>query len=269
MAPQDLVDGTPCWIELSTPDLAGAKDFYTELFGWECVPAGQPGHLIAHRDGYPVAGLRDRSAGGPTWRIYLAARDSAATALRAEHLGARVLLDREDVPELGGRVVLESPAGDEFGLLESSGPLRGDVGLPGTLTWAELVTIEAQAADVFFHGLFGYDGRQFGTAHRSDYSVWYLGGESVLARVSMIRKYVTPQTRPHWLLYLGVDPSAGTDALVHEAIARGGRVRVDPYDTTMGRIAVLRDPAGARFGLVDSANAVLVAPTANEDPYDD
>lgn len=271
LAPQgNLVDGTPCWIELSTPDLDGAREFYTGLFGWECVPGEQNGHLIAYRDGYPVAGLRARAGGTPTWRLYLAAQDSAAVALRGERLGARVLLDREWVPELGGRVVLESPAGDEFGLLDTSGPLRGDVGLPGTLTWAELVTIKAQRADLFYQGLFGYEGEQFGTAHRSDYSVWFLGGDSVLARVSMIRKYVTPETRPHWLLYLGADPGIGTDATVHEAIARGGRVRVDPYETSLGRVAVLRDPTGARFALVDSASTVLTSPgTGNDDPYDD
>ena len=27
--------GTPCWVDLATTDLAGAKAFYAGLFGWE------------------------------------------------------------------------------------------------------------------------------------------------------------------------------------------------------------------------------------------
>ena len=29
--------GTPCWVDLTTTDLAGAKAFYAGLFGWEYV----------------------------------------------------------------------------------------------------------------------------------------------------------------------------------------------------------------------------------------
>ena len=29
--------GTPCWVDLATTDLAGAKAFYAGLFGWEYV----------------------------------------------------------------------------------------------------------------------------------------------------------------------------------------------------------------------------------------
>lgn len=27
--------GTPCWVDLATTDLAGARVFYAGLFGWE------------------------------------------------------------------------------------------------------------------------------------------------------------------------------------------------------------------------------------------
>ena len=29
--------GTPCWVDLATTDLAGARAFYAGLFGWEYV----------------------------------------------------------------------------------------------------------------------------------------------------------------------------------------------------------------------------------------
>lgn len=33
------VDGAPNWTDLGTPDLDGAVDFYTGLFGWEYAAA--------------------------------------------------------------------------------------------------------------------------------------------------------------------------------------------------------------------------------------
>lgn len=269
----ELYPGTPCWIELSTNDLERACAFYTALFGWDYEGHSHERtgeHVIAHHEGYPVASLRRSSDGESDWRLYLATEDVEETSARALDLGARISVPRSDVPDLGAKVVCRSPADDRFGLLEPAESLRFDVGLPGTLMWAELVTIRAQAADHFFQKLFGYEFEQFGSEHASTYSVWYLGGESVLARVSMIREYVTPETRPHWLLYLGADPAIGTDDLVHEAVAHGGRIRVDPYDTSLGRVSVLRDPTGARFALIDSTQAVSgYSSAANYDPYDD
>src|SRR5699024_1690203 len=189
------------------------------------------------------------------WRLYLAARDCARSVELAEELGAEVVFPGEHVPGIGARAVLTAPSEGEFGLLQPDGSHQLDVGLPGTLMWAELVTIKAQTADIFYQQLFGYEAEQFGTEHRSDYSVWYLGKESVLARVSMIREHITGATTPHWLLYLGADPEIGTDELVRQVIGLGGRVRVDAYNSSIGRAAVLRDPTGARFAFVDPTQA--------------
>jgi len=218
-----------------------------------------------------VASIRKAAGEKSTWRLYLATQDCAAAVAQSEHLGAKVTVPRNHVPGLGTKVVLMGPADAEFGLLQPEESWQFDVGLPGTLMWAELVTIKAQTADYFFQALFGYTFEQFGSnEHRSGYSVWYLGDESVLARVNMLRDYITPTTRPHWLLYLGVDSAVGTDRLVHQAIALGGRVRVDPYDSSLGRVAVLRDPTGARFAVVDSNQAPGdYGSAANYDPYED
>ncbi|WP_229680438.1 VOC family protein [Saccharopolyspora thermophila] len=268
----DVAEGTPCLIELVTTDVGAACEFYAGLFGWEYEAHDDPRagtHLLAHQDGFPVASIRECDDGRSRWRLYLATMDSSATAARAGGLGGRIVVPRSRIPGLGVKLVLTSPADDEFGLLEPDDRWRFDVGLPGTLVWAELVTIKAQTADHFYGELFGYAAEQFGTEHRTGYAVWYLGEESVLARVSMIREHLTTGTRPHWLVYLGVDEEVGTDELVRQAIARGGRVRVDPYDSGLGRIAVLRDPTGARFAVVDPTQAAEYGTTNNDDPYDD
>ncbi|GAA0514474.1 glyoxalase [Saccharopolyspora subtropica] len=268
----ELYAGMPCWIELITTNLDRAREFYAGLFEWEYETHTDPAsgeHVIALREGFPVASLRAASGDQSAWRLYLATPDCAASVRAAEALGAAVTVPVSTVPGVGTRAVLVGPADAEFGLLEPEESWQFDVGLPGTLMWAELVTIKAQTADHFFHELFGYTAEQFGTEHRSDYSVWYLGDESVLARVSMIREFITESTRPHWLLYLGVDTEIGTDELVRRAIGLGGRIRVDPYDSSIGRVAVLRDPTGARFAVIDSSQAGDFGTAANYDPYED
>ncbi|MDI2027285.1 VOC family protein [Saccharopolyspora sp. TS4A08] len=267
-----LYAGMPCWIELITTNLDKAREFYANLFDWEYETHSDPisgEHVIALREGFPVASLRAASGDQSQWRLYLATDDCAAKVAEAEEHGAVQTVPINSVPKIGRKAVLDGPSDAEFGLLEPEESWQFDVGLPGTLMWAELVTIKAQTADHFFQELFGYEHEQFGTEHRSDYSVWYLGDESVLARVSMIRDFITESTHPHWLLYLGVDAEIGTDELVRTAIAHGGRVRVDPYDSSIGRMAVLRDPTGARFAVIDQTQAGEYGTAANYDPYED
>ena len=51
--------GAPCWIDLSTPDVDRANDFYGTVFGWTFESAGPEygGYVNASKAGHPVAGL--------------------------------------------------------------------------------------------------------------------------------------------------------------------------------------------------------------------
>ncbi len=51
-------DGTPCWAELGAPDIAKAREFYGDVFGWTV----QPGEL--ETGGYSVAELSGRGVAG-------------------------------------------------------------------------------------------------------------------------------------------------------------------------------------------------------------
>ena len=57
---------------------------------------------------------------------------------------------------------------------------------------------------------------------------------------------------PHWTSYFAVDD---TDAACEQAAAAGGEVRVPAFHTPFGRIAVLSDPFGATFSVVQMAAA--------------
>ena len=87
----ELVAGMPCWIELITTNLDRAREFYAGLFDWSyethCDPVSGE-HVIATREGFPVASLRAASGDRSVWRLYLATPDCAAAVERAEGLGA-------------------------------------------------------------------------------------------------------------------------------------------------------------------------------------
>jgi predicted enzyme related to lactoylglutathione lyase len=60
----------------------------------------------------------------------------------------------------------------------------------------------------------------------------------------------SPEGTPsHWLVYFGV-PS--TDDAVAAAEAGGGSVRMPAMDSPFGRLAVLADPAGAAFCVIET-----------------
>src|SRR5664279_1327241 len=50
------------WIDLVTPDVAGAQKFYGALFGWSFAEMGtdRGPYTLAYQDGMPVAGIAAR-----------------------------------------------------------------------------------------------------------------------------------------------------------------------------------------------------------------
>jgi predicted enzyme related to lactoylglutathione lyase len=53
--------GSPCWVDLMTPDVDGAKAFYAAVFGWTAEDqfddAGERIYTSLSKDGQAVAGL--------------------------------------------------------------------------------------------------------------------------------------------------------------------------------------------------------------------
>ena len=69
--------GTPCWTDLSSPDLDASAHFYGELFGWETRPIEEPGEeTLGYRlftlDSASVAGLGPARDRPPAWSTYVA-----------------------------------------------------------------------------------------------------------------------------------------------------------------------------------------------------
>ena len=98
--------GTPCWVDLATPDLPKAVEFYSAVLGWTLADKGEEfGHYhIAEVDGRAAAGIGPvMEEGQPSfWTVYLATEDADGTAkLIAEH-GGSLLFEPMDVPARAG-----------------------------------------------------------------------------------------------------------------------------------------------------------------------
>jgi predicted enzyme related to lactoylglutathione lyase len=111
---------------------------------------------------------------------------------------------------------------------------------PGTFSWAELATSDADAAKSFYSTLFGWDYDDNPIGDGQVYSVARREGKRVAALFAS-------EQPPHWNCYVTV-------ASVGDATARaaelGGNVISEPFDVMdLGRMAVIADPSGAALCL--------------------
>src|SRR4051812_106530 len=106
---------------------------------------------------------------------------------------------------------------------------------PGTFSWVELATTDAEDAKRFYGELFGwaYDDRPVGAG--MVYSMAKLQGRNAAAL------FASEQT-PHWNSYVTV---GSVDEAVERATGAGGEAgeAIDVMDA--GRMAVVTDPTGA------------------------
>ena len=111
--------GAFIWSELHTSDLAGAKQFYADVFGWDW--GGAPEYAEAQVNGRSVAAAMPRPADLPAevpdnWLVYFGSGDVDADAEKASGLGATVLVPPRDIPNMGRFAVLMDPLGAAFAI---------------------------------------------------------------------------------------------------------------------------------------------------------
>ncbi|HVV13711.1 VOC family protein [Amycolatopsis sp.] len=269
-----LPSGIPCWIELATLDEEVAQRFYNGLFGWNfdlnrdpAAPTGR--YLIASLGGIDVAGVYRAAPDQPSlWTINVSVGNTATAAEWVVHLGGKITLGPVEIPGRGSILHATDPAGAPVVFWQPEN-WSFATGLPNTFATADLNTHDGEAADGFFCRLFSYTARQIGDTRGVDYAEWVLDQQAVLYRYVMGPEY-PPETLPHWLVYFEVEPARGADATAGHALMLGGRVVIDPYDSPWGRIAVLADPGGAVFAIVDRTRRLEDFGRAEvDDPYDD
>src|SRR5689334_21966736 len=111
---------TFCWAELGTTDVAAAKQFYGELFGWTTneLPMGEgAAYSMMQVDGRDAAAIyqqrpEEAAAGAPPcWRSYVAVSSADESARRIADAGGSLLAPPFDVFDAGRMAVAEDPTG--------------------------------------------------------------------------------------------------------------------------------------------------------------
>jgi predicted enzyme related to lactoylglutathione lyase len=241
-------------VELGTPDIETTAAFYGDLLGWE-VPelpnsAELSGYRRAKKDGTDVAGVMPLVQEGqpPAWTSYVSVEDADATAAAVKEAGGNVIAEPMDVMDLGKMAVFADPTGAVFGVWQpGSFPGAGRVNEPGALAWNELGTRDPDAAKAFYPAVFGWGFRDNDMGDMV-YTEWLNGEHSVGGMVDVSGR-MPDEIPAHWLVYFAVE---NTDAALEIVKSSGGGVSFGPIDIPAGRFAMVTDPQGAGFAVIQT-----------------
>lgn len=245
--------GAPNWVDLSTSDVEAAIEFYSALLGWTVTRSETPMGM------YAIGAVGDVEVGGmmaqvstedvpPMWTVFFQVEDVDMTAARVQAAGGSVLEPAFDLPEARIAVVAD-PTGAMFGIIGGPRPagVYLDQGL-GTVSWVELLTRDPQGVEPFYAEVFGWKA----TTSLDDemtYTAFTLDDDQV-AGMMMMPDQVPDEVPAYWSVYFAV---VNVEATTQRTIELGGRLIVPPMQITGGRFAVLEDPQGAVFSVLDHA----------------
>lgn len=243
--------GTPCWVDLTTPDVEGAIAFYGALHGWTAREVMDGAYWYLEHEGAVVAGLSplndaQREAGmPPAWSMYVRVDDAAEAIAQAESLGGRATFGPQAIADVGTMAAVSDPQGGVT-LLWEPGTFAGAevVNEVGAWCWDDLQTTDPATAAPFYEGLFGWSVSEIPGTGGSYMSIAH--EDRAIAGLMRAQRGIQ---QPYWTVYIGVDD---VDAALQRSADAGGRVIVEPMSVPSGRFAVGLDPQGAVFCVLES-----------------
>jgi len=121
----------------------------------------------------------------------------------------------------------------------------------GRFAWYELMTTDPKAAEAFYTKVVGW-GTEPSPGMETPYTMWMSGPQPVGGLMEIPEEAKKGGAPPNWMLYVAVGDA---DAAVARAQALGGKVELAPREIPgVGRFAVLADPQGAVFAILQPAD---------------
>ncbi len=246
------------WADLVTDDVAAARAFYGELFGWTFRYVGD--YTIAASDDRPLCGMfqrprpERRPEAKPRWFGYI----SVANVERAQQVvtkaGGRVLAAPKKLPKRGEQAIFADPEGALFGVVKSSSGDPPDFQAePGDWVWIQLLSRDGRKAAQFYRSVGGYEIIENTSSNRLS--------DVVLASDGYARATVRTipgdqrEVRPTWLPFVRVK-NVGESATRAKQLK--GSVLLEPKpEFLQGKVAVIADPTGAAIGLLEWHEGLL------------
>lgn len=116
------------WNELLCRDVASARSFYADLFGWEFadMPMGEISYTMIKLDGADAGGMM--AMDGPQfegipnhWAVYFAVADCDAAADKVSSTGGQICVPPTEIP-VGKFSVARDPQGGTFSIIQVNKP---------------------------------------------------------------------------------------------------------------------------------------------------
>lgn len=236
-----IQSNTFCWHGIST-DVATGTPFYTKVLGWDFTADGDGSPMFVAPGG-AVAHIQPPDNGPPSWCSFLSVDDLDASTALARDQGGSVLMPPTDLP-VGRFSVITTPSGAVFGLYQGADEDAVATPGPGSIHWVELQSTAPGADVAWLSSVFGFSSRVDEMAK---------GPYHVLEADGVPRGGVTASTVDASVFTAWVQV-ADLDATLAKVGAHGGKTLTDTFaDPAVGRMAVVSDPSGATFGLVQPA----------------
>lgn len=250
--------GTPCWVDVMSPDVDASAAFYTALFGWEARDEhddqGNRVYVTLLKDGKRTAGLGGMPPSMPddmpaAWNTYVATDDPAAIAAKVEAAGGGVMMPPMDVMGEGEMAVFHDPTGAVFSVWKAGNHHGSEViNEPDAYSWNELLTKDPEGAKSFYGDVFGWEFEDQSPDGTTPYWV-ILGGDSGGLGGVMERPADMPDMVPdHWGVYITVADAAAT---LERAAELGAQVLFGPEVMPgVGTLGTFMDPLGGSLNVM-------------------
>jgi predicted enzyme related to lactoylglutathione lyase len=158
------------------------------------------------------------------------------------------------VMDLGRMAIFADPTGAVFGIWQSGTfPGAGRVNEPGAVGWNELGTRDTAAAKVFYGTVLGWHAEELDMGEMGTYVEWQLDGNRIGGMMDVTGR-LPDEVPAHWMTYFGVEDA---DAQAEKVKQEGGSVAFGPMDIEPGRFAIVQDPFGAAFAIMQPSEKLL------------
>lgn len=250
--------GVFCWADVMAKDAKALQNFYTQLFGWtaELRPSqGGPTYYLFKYKGKKVCGLVEmpfmmKALGMPVvWNSYISVDDADVTALKVNALGGSITLPVMDIMPEGRMAFLKDPEGASFAIWQKGKHFGAELSNePNTWCWNELLTRNEAQAEKFYSRLFEWTFQRMNEDPNNAYRVIHHPDANDGMNGGMMP--ITKEMGDHpacWGVYFNV---TDLNAALEKLKSLGGKVNVEPFTCEVGDIAVVSDPQGGVFNLI-------------------
>ena len=210
---------------------------------------------MARLGGRDVAALADQQIPGMVvWTTYIAVDDVDSTVAKALAAGGTVPMEPMDVMTFGRMAVVTDPGGAAVSFWQAGEHKGADlVNEPVTLCWNELTTRAVEESLTFLDAVVGLKGHKIDAGGADHYELQLPSGRTVGGLMPMEGDMWPPELPNHWMVYFAVEDADATAARAQEL---GGQVPVPPTDIPPGHFAVLNDPQGGNFSIIELAQPI-------------